>query len=403
MSPGLTAGSRYCGDFSVARIEAPAAADFDRDYACIGKPAIITNLFRETRAARRWTPDYLVKAVGAQKVTLTRLRNRKLRSNNARYTVAFSEYAERAFANDPEAGKYCLQQIALPKSIAADIPTPDLVGRWLRVRPHFWLSTPGHVTETHRDANHNLLAQVIGTKKLTLFSPVFTGALYSHRAGSRLGRYSRVDLDCPDLYRFPEARELVSTEVTLHAGETLFLPVYWWHRVETVEVSVSVNFWWAPPLHLALHSRQLPVGGTPEEVFQAIHTLADLSPFPSEFEVIDHLWSEGFRYFAAACLYQCVSLLITASGRRAAGGREHDDLVRSAKGLGADTYSTIASVLESCRLALEQVGDRRKVRPRRGMVDVAALVGQTRQVAIKLGCADLFCPSRWIPDHPDME
>src|SRR5262249_24945681 len=155
-------------------------------------------------------------------------------------------------------------------------PAPKFVGSWLRARPHFWLSAPGHVTETHQDANHNLLAQIIGEKKNTLFSPIFSYALYSHRARSRLARYRRVDMGQPELYRVPAARELTPTDVTLRAGEALFMPVYWWHRVQTLKVSVSVNFWWAPPLNLLLHPN-LASGGTPAGLFKAIHNLADLS------------------------------------------------------------------------------------------------------------------------------
>src|SRR5262249_16992246 len=231
-----------------------------------------------SKAAKTWTPDYLVKTVGSQEIVLTKLRNHKLRSDNTRYTVPFAEYAKHAFANDTDAGKFCVQQIELPTQITKDLPVPKFVGSWLRARPHFWLSTPGHVTETHLDANHNLLAQIIGEKKITLFSPIFSYALYSHHARSRLARYSRVDMEQPDLYRFPSARKFTPPVVPPRAGEALFLPVHWWHRVQTLKVSVSVNFWWAPPLNLLLHPK-LALRGTPAALFKAIHNLADLSSF----------------------------------------------------------------------------------------------------------------------------
>jgi hypothetical protein len=50
------ASGRFCGDFTVARIEMPSVADFDRNYACIGKPVVITNLLEQTDAARKWAP-----------------------------------------------------------------------------------------------------------------------------------------------------------------------------------------------------------------------------------------------------------------------------------------------------------------------------------------------------------
>jgi hypothetical protein len=65
----------------------PSLAAFDRDYAGIGRPVILTNLLQGTRAAKKWTPDYLIKTIGTQDVILPRLRNHKLRSGNIRYTV----------------------------------------------------------------------------------------------------------------------------------------------------------------------------------------------------------------------------------------------------------------------------------------------------------------------------
>src|SRR3954449_4678009 len=149
MTETLSTSGRYCGDFTIGRIPMPSVAVFNRDYARTGKPVIITNLLQGTRAARVWTPDYLLRAVGTQDITITRLRNHKLRSNNSLYTVPFSEYAARAFANDPEASQFCAQQIDVPSAIASDFPTTKLVGSWLRLKPHLGLSTPGHITETH--------------------------------------------------------------------------------------------------------------------------------------------------------------------------------------------------------------------------------------------------------------
>jgi len=359
----------------------PSPAAFERDYARIGKPVIITNLIAKTKAAKKWTPDYLIKTVGAQKITITKLRNGKLRSDNRLFTVPFDEYATSAFAGDLDAAKYCAQQIPLPKAIAHDLPTPELVGTWVRVPPRLWLSTPGHVTETHRDSNHNLLVQVIGSKSLTLFSPVFAHAMYVHHPRTRRARYSRVDMDRPDLFRFPAARELAATEVTLNAGETLFLPIYWWHRVRTMEPSVSVNFWWAPPLNLSLHSELFP-RATPEEVFKAIHSLADLSAFPSEFDVALYLWDQGFADVSAAYLHHCISLLVTTAG-----------------GNGVAARNDVRAILRSCSGGVKSLANGRR-RGRTEITDMDSLVSSARKIAAKLKCGGQFRPSRWVPLRP---
>ena len=123
----LSRGGRYCGDFQVARIEMPAAADFERDYARVGRPVIVTGWLGRTAAGRKWSPEHLVRAFGEREVVLTRLRHGKLRSDNDRYRVRFADYAAAAFAGDPAAREFCVQQIGLPKEIARDLPPPPIV------------------------------------------------------------------------------------------------------------------------------------------------------------------------------------------------------------------------------------------------------------------------------------
>ena len=49
--------------------------------------------------------------------------------------------------------------------------------------------------------------------------------------------------DAPDYQRFPRARDVTFLRVTLEAGDLLFLPEGWFHQVESVSTSLSVNFW----------------------------------------------------------------------------------------------------------------------------------------------------------------
>ena len=49
--------------------------------------------------------------------------------------------------------------------------------------------------------------------------------------------------DAPDYQRFPKARDVTFLRVTLEAGDLLFLPEGWFHQVESVSTSLSVNFW----------------------------------------------------------------------------------------------------------------------------------------------------------------
>ena len=43
-----------------------------------------------------------------------------------------------------------------------------------------------------------------------------------------------MDFDAPDPVRFPEHASLAATEAILEPGDTLYIPPFWWHRIETL-------------------------------------------------------------------------------------------------------------------------------------------------------------------------
>ena len=100
------------------------------------------------------------------------------------------------------------------------------------------------VTPLHTDPHHNLLAQVVGTKYVRLYPPAATARLYPYREGLTTNS-SQVDLDAPDLERFPGFAALPFMDCLLRPGQMLYIPPLWWHYVRAVTVSFSVSFWWS--------------------------------------------------------------------------------------------------------------------------------------------------------------
>ena len=99
------------------------------------------------------------------------------------------------------------------------------------------------VTPLHHDPHHNLLCQVVGFKYVRIHPPSAAARLYPYEEGLTTNA-SQVDLDQPDLGRFPDFEGLLHQECMLRPGDMLYIPPGWWHYVRSLSVSFSVSFWW---------------------------------------------------------------------------------------------------------------------------------------------------------------
>ncbi|PNP38632.1 hypothetical protein TGAMA5MH_09358 [Trichoderma gamsii] len=161
-----------------------------------------------------------------------------------------------------------------------DIQVPDFC--WADVPPHpttrakdqapvdipqlnAWFGPARTITPLHTDGYHNLLCQVVGTKYVRLYAPEDTGRLRPRgvELGVDMSNTSELDVgvlegwdkavdsgDCDDGEDEEESRrkeELADVpywECILRPGDTLVIPIGWWHYVRSLSISFSVSFWW---------------------------------------------------------------------------------------------------------------------------------------------------------------
>lgn len=177
-------------------------------------------------------------------------------------------------------------------SLRNDILTPDYC--WADVPPHppspqpskdgspplkrkldvpevnAWFGPARTVTPLHTDGYTNLLCQVVGTKYVRLYPP---GAAMRPRGrdenGVDMSNTSAIDLGAVEGWDDGQGRsdgagdddmcdggqeeldkireELKGVpyfDCILSPGDTLLIPVGWWHYVRSLSVSFSVSFWW---------------------------------------------------------------------------------------------------------------------------------------------------------------
>jgi hypothetical protein len=116
------------------------------------------------------------------------------------------------------------------------------------VRPRIWLGSRSEIA-CHYDTYDNLACVVAGRRRFTLYPPdaiadLYVGPIDHTMAGQPVGLAEGSEPGDPRYPRFERTRGRAIV-VELDAGDALYLPKLWWHRVEaTAPFNLLVNYWW---------------------------------------------------------------------------------------------------------------------------------------------------------------
>lgn len=116
------------------------------------------------------------------------------------------------------------------------------------VAARIWLGHASNVS-AHYDTLDNLACVVAGSRRFTLYPPDAIGSLYvgpiDHTmAGQPVSLAASSPEDTEKYPRFAEARDRALC-AELEAGDALYLPKLWWHKVESLApLNGLVNYWW---------------------------------------------------------------------------------------------------------------------------------------------------------------
>ena len=128
---------------------------------------------------------------------------------------------------------------------AAENPMPLLPPS---IEPRIWLGHASHVS-THYDTVDNLACVVMGKRRFTLYAPdlidrLYVGPIDNTMAGQPVSLAASAPPDDAQYPRFADIRDQALV-AELEAGDALYLPKLWWHRVEALSpFNALVNYWW---------------------------------------------------------------------------------------------------------------------------------------------------------------
>ncbi|XP_037567342.1 tRNA wybutosine-synthesizing protein 5-like isoform X2 [Dermacentor silvarum] len=227
------------------------------------------------RCTLLWDKDYLCTRGGKRdvKVHVSRDRHMDFISKNFLYrTLPFCELVQRASGSKntnffiSETELYYLRTLGTdsrkePANIATqfpelaeDVTLPKLFPNEAFFSSVLRIASPQLCLWTHYDVMDNFLIQVKGKKKAVLFHPNDFEYLYIQGDKSRV-----LDVECPDLEKFPKFQKATRYEATLNSGDILFIPALWFHNMTALDFGIAVNVFWRN-LDASLYDKNDPYG-----------------------------------------------------------------------------------------------------------------------------------------------
>ncbi|BAY25371.1 JmjC domain-containing protein [Calothrix sp. NIES-2100] len=260
----------------IERIHKPTPEDFKSTVLSYKHPVIFTGIVPEWKAFTLWSLDYLNTVLGNKEITV-RVSDNQIFTYDAEVGVyptkkmKFTDFTDLIVNKKKDNQYYYIQQypidttfpellpdITIPDIIdknlsintarwmgIPEIEIPDFIDKYLSLITIFWMSNNGNITQLHHDPVESVLCQVRGRKRILLFEPKQSSFLYPFPKNSKVPFMSQLNIDKPDIDKFPQFRNAKYIECILEAGEILFFPSFWWHQVYSLdELNISVSFVW---------------------------------------------------------------------------------------------------------------------------------------------------------------
>lgn len=231
----------------IERIPAPPKDEFYREYILTQRPVIITNLFEHTPLSQMDTLDkvrtrladlpvrvchnYIAHLVSGKTVDDPRM-------------MSLGAYLDFLKAQPLNADIYV--DYSTPQNLLELLPLTQYQDFWDEndLYSHMFAAGGSNYAHLHYDVDQRnvLLFQVFGTKRFVLIHP---------RETHKLDPIDQPNLCCSSGFFLENMSEVQKTnfleytnafEVVLHPGETIFMPMMFWHYIEYLEPAMSVVY-----------------------------------------------------------------------------------------------------------------------------------------------------------------
>lgn len=231
----------------VDRVPRLSLESFRDRYFRLKRPVLITEMVREWPAFAKWSFPFFAGLADDRPVTVEN--GNILQGATDFESRWFRDYVAEIIASGGAPPGTAKDRSYLSlfdiftqfPALAADVDFALItrLTRWHYV--YGWLGPAGTVTGYHIDWIDGILAQIVGRKRVWLVPPEQSRFMYPSAKYDFRSTLSAVDPDGWDQARQPLFDHVRPACVLLDVGQMLYIPRGWWHRVEGLTPSISVN------------------------------------------------------------------------------------------------------------------------------------------------------------------
>ena len=241
--------------YSLDRWDDLECTRFKKEYFENKKPVIISNSFK-WEALKKWNLDYLSRMYPDKIVTLAVFKP-AINMPGSEIKLKLPEVIDLISHNTDKEIKYYLMQRSVYDEfpeLVPDIATPKYADNKHQHTVNLWFGEKGVNTKGHYDYSNNFLMQIFGRKRVRLFAPTDTPNMHHYSMNDMVTmegvhhpaiQATRIaDMDLMDVNEFPNIKLATPFEGVLYPGDLLYIPAGWWHEIKSLDVAMSINFWW---------------------------------------------------------------------------------------------------------------------------------------------------------------
>ncbi len=226
---------------SVEKVSFIQQQEFNESYFKPLRPLVIKDLAKTWPASTKWTPDFFkeqhgnkqVKVYDSSFVAAGKYYMSKLK------TISLKEYIDTVLTKEQDLRMFLYNIKSEIPELVDDINFPTLVKGISRNFVFMFFGCKGSVTQLHFDIDMSHVFHTAMYGKKTVY-------LFPYGQGKNLHRYpftcrSYVDIEKPDMDRFPGLKQVQGYKVLLEQGDTLYIPSGYWHHFVYDEPSYAVS------------------------------------------------------------------------------------------------------------------------------------------------------------------